>query len=257
MATSMSQDGCAGNRNVTWAASFSAVRGTTSPDSSSTSRVAAAAVDSPGSTWPPSPTTFPWPSPVFLWPSRTWRVPSPRVPMSRHRQVDRRGIRRLSQTGSGSRRGSGGIGGQRRGHRVVFGREGGGAGGGRAPEPGGQCRGGEHRADGPFTRGAQRGRVPPGRGGSPPDGGCHHGYRGAQRLLQRERLTLPPAGQHEHGRGGQPRGHVGDLAEDRGGDAERVRPRPQRRRQGAVPGDHDQRLRVEITPGGGGVQQRA
>jgi hypothetical protein len=49
MVTSMSQDGCAGNRKVSRAASVSACWLTRMPDSSLTSRAAAAAADSPGS----------------------------------------------------------------------------------------------------------------------------------------------------------------------------------------------------------------
>ena len=62
----MSQDGRAGKMNVTWAAAASEPGATRMPDSSLTSRAAASAADSPGSTCPPSATILPVPNPVFL-----------------------------------------------------------------------------------------------------------------------------------------------------------------------------------------------
>ena len=71
---------------------------------------------------------------------------------------------------------------------------------------------------------------------------------GPQRLLQDQRLPLPPARQHEHGRGRQQLGHVVTVPEERRVDAERCGLRPQFPGQRPVARDRQQRRRIEVPP---------
>src|SRR6201996_3118703 len=222
ISTSMSQDGCAGNRKVRCATASSESDVTQRPDSSLASRAAASAGDSPDSTWPPSPTILPVPSPVFLYPSSTSRSPSAAVLVSRHRQVDVRGTGQVSQKKCRPDHASsdhGGGGGKHGGDRVSRLRKSRGPRPRRRAQPGRERLVGEHGTDGggqgPRVCGRdEQGGVLSGQVG---DAACprrHNGGAGAQRLLQNERLPLPEARQHEHPRPCEPRGNVIAVAEE-------------------------------------------
>ena len=72
-----------------------------------------------------------------------------------------------------------------------------------------------------------------------------------------ERLALPPARQHEHGRRRQQVRHIVAVPEERRVDAERGRLRPQVRGQRPVARDHQLRLWIEVSPVGRRRKERA
>jgi hypothetical protein len=150
--------------------------------------------------------------------------------------------------------------GERRGDRRVLAGQAGSPVRSGPAQPGGQGGIAEHRAHrvGQTRRVARRNEnrgVFPGQFGVPADAGRHDGHPGPERLLQDERLPLPHAGQYEDVRGGQQGRHVGALAGEPDREPERGRAGSEFGRERSLAGDDEQRLRLDVTPAGGGIEQ--